>query len=364
MNILRFLKKSESLLAIDIGSRGVRILDTQLQGGALQIVNFAYEPFSTEVFTGHQLENPTVVSEAIVQALETGAISDKRVAIALPGPSVFTKRVRLNPMSVKELTENIAFEAANFIPYSIDAVKIDFHVFGFTEDGMLDVLVVAVKNEVIDSYMESLSLAGLQTAVVDVDHFATQNMVEICYPEYRDSTVAIINIGSRFSSMNICYGGGSLFTGDIQVGGSTISDSIAEELSISFKEAEDLKLGLVKVEEQAELVRDITERSVEYMATELNRQLSFFWNATGSEGGIDRILLTGGGAMTSGLTDEISERTGIVCEKINCLRGIGISPDVDSAMIHKFEPVLGMCIGLATRQPGDRIVPEGVEVGA
>lgn len=294
MGLLGFLDKSESLVGIDIGASSIKLLELDVSGGSPVLVNAASVKISGDVFTNNVLTEIDYVSEQISSLLEQHGVEDRRVITAMPGPSVFTKKIKMPKMDIDELSSNIHFEAGNFIPHAIDQVKLDFHIIGNGGGKQLDILVVAVKNEIIDSYVEAFAMAGLEAAVVDVDYFALQNAFELGYDDLLSETIALINIGARYSSVNICRGGESLFTGDISVGGKTFTEAVEVELGVSSDEAEDMKVN-GKGGESADSLKDIIDQNVEQAAAEFNRQLSFFWNASGADEGIDRIMLTGGG---------------------------------------------------------------------
>jgi len=360
------LKKKESLIGLDIGATGIKLIELDLSASKPKIINLAFSPFSADVFSGNSIEKTESVAEQVTQLLESHAISDKRVVTSVPGPSVFTKRIKMPKVPPNELKSNIFFEAGNFIPHNIDAVKLDFHVIGESGKNQLDVLVVAVKNEIIDSFTDCLALAGLETAVVDVDGFALQNAFEFSHPELLDQTVALVNVGARYTTINICKGGESLFTGDISMGGKLFTDAIAEVLSIPANEAEEIKKKLGGAKTQAssvqsildDSVQDIVERNIEYMSSEFNRQLSFFWNASGADEGIAAIALTGGGSRIPGLLEELKEKSGIECMRLEPFRNLDRSEEIDEKLIEDLAPCMSICMGLGLRQAGDKVLPD------
>ena len=63
--------------------------------------------------------------------------------------------------------------------------------------------------------------------------------------------------------------------------------------------------------------------------------------------------------MIRGLTEELSEKTGIKCDLVKPFRGIELASDIDSAALHSMEPLMSIAVGLALREPGDRVIPEG-----
>lgn len=355
---MKFLRKQESFIALDIGSSAVKLLELDLSGAKPKLINIGVQPLPAEVFANNMIAQTDVVAEKINALLESNEIAGKRVVVAMPGPSVFTKRIQVQKMSRKELAENIQFEAGNYIPHNVEAVRLDFHVIGAAGKNQLDVLLVAVKNEIIDSFLDTLGVANLEAAVVDIDYFAVQNMYELAHPELLDKTVALIDVGSRFSGINICRGGLSLFCGDVSVGGKSISDEIADSTGLPFDEAEKLKIKNTKESEHYSAVVEIIDRSTEQMASELNRQLSFFWNAAGADEGIDKIMLSGGSALLPGLIEELSTKTGIECALLDPLAGIECGSSFESGFLSEIALRMSVGVGLALREPGDKIYPE------
>ena len=314
-------------------------------------------PLKGDIFSNNVLSGAARVSEAIIQLTESQGISNERVAIAVPAPSVFTKKIKVPRMSLKELDANIQFEAGNFIPHNINAVRLDYHIVGDGGKNQLDVLVAAVKNEIIDSFLNAVEMAGIGVAIADVDTFAMQNMFEHNYPELTAKTIALVNMGQRYSSINICKGGDSLFCGDVAIGGKVFTDSLAEVFSLSSEDAERLKVLGDKTNPLYDAAVDIMHKNVEQVAAEFNRQLSFFWNASGSDEGIDHIFLTGGGSCAPGLLEELSDKTGIECELMDPFRAIEVPASFDAAYIKSLSPFIGVAVGLALREPGDRMAP-------
>ena len=349
-------KKKEYLLSIDIGSTGIKLIELDCSGEKPKLLNIGISPLTEDIFSNNVIVKAEKVAEQLSALLESNKVGDKRVVTAMPGPSVFTKKIKMQRMDPSELASNVHLEAGNFIPHNVDAVKLDYHILGESGKNQLDILVAAVKDEIIDSFVNTLALAGLQTAVVDVDHFALQNMFEMGYPEEREKTVALINMGARYSSINILRNGESLFTGDIPVGGKLFTDSLVQELGIKADAAEKIKHGQTVSDVDPVHAKEIVDKNVEYVASEFNRQLSFFWNASGAEEGIDKIMLCGGGSLVAGVLEELAEKTGIECVRADPLKGIEVGEGFDEAYLAEISPLMGVSVGMAIRQPGDRMV--------
>jgi type IV pilus assembly protein PilM len=348
-------RKNESLITIDIGSSGIKMLEVVHVGKVPTVVNFGYAPFITDVFSGNAITKVEVVGEILSTLIENKGGTDKRVATAVPGPGVFTKKIKVQKVSSKELAGNITLEASNIIPHSIDAVKLDYHIIGESGKNTLDVLVAAVKSEVIESYIESLARAGLETALVDVDHFALHNACELAYPEYKKETVAVINVGARYTSIGISAQGESLFTGDVPVGGKSFTEAIVSGLGVTSEVAEAIKKGRGGDPALALKALEIISSHLESVTQEIARQLTFFWNASGANDAISRVVVFGGGALVPNFIEELEKRVGVTCERGDSLKGFSVSAEMAQDKLRDLKPLLGVCAGMALRQPGDRV---------
>src|SRR5207244_10765710 len=86
-------------------------------------------------------------------------------------------------------------EAGHLIPDSLDNVNLDYQVIDWIESGnKMEVLVVAVKKDIINSYTNAIRAAELEPVVVDVDYFALENMFELNYDAPDPQPVALLNM--------------------------------------------------------------------------------------------------------------------------------------------------------------------------
>ena len=148
-----------------------------------------------------------------------------------------------------------------------------------------------------------------------------------------------------------------MFTGDISVGGKIFSDAIASENDIPFAEAEELKRNAEDPEVMAKIA-DILDAKVDYVAGEINRQLSLFWNAAGIDEGIDALYVTGGGVLVPGLMKELETRTGVECQQLDPFKGVKVGAGFDASYVEKHDAFMSIAVGMAARQPGDKEFPD------
>lgn len=348
-------KKDEQLVSIDIGTSTIKVMELDMRGRRPKLIGAGMAPTPAQAISNNMVTRLEPVATAIRSIMEANDMQSTKAIIALPGPSAFSKKISIGKTSLKELNANITFEASNYIPHQIDAVHLDYLVTSSGEGSAMDVLLVAVKNEIIDSYRRAVEEAGLEAAIADIDFYALENMFEINYPELHDKTVALVNIGSRYTTISILQDGTSLFNGDVGVGGRLYTDALCESLNMQAKDAERVKTGDIPEGYDAELIAEILDRTTEHVASELHRQLGFFWNAAATDRAIDAIYVCGGGAQTRGLLDELSAKTGMACQLVDTFRGVDCTDSFDSDYLDEIAPSMAISVGLATRRFGDKI---------
>ena len=278
----------------------------------------------------------------------------RKVITAVPGPAVIIKRVTLPAQTARDLENTILFEAGNFIPEDLENVNLDYQITDYLDDGKrMEVLLVAAKKDIVASYSETVRAAGLIPVIIDVDYFALENMFEANYEPHPEHAIALVNIGARYSSINILKAGRSTFTGDVPVGGRDINEALMRDLGVDAEEAETLKAGGTTESVPADQVAAVSESAAGALIEEIHHALSFFWTAATDET-IDAVYLSGGVARMPGLAQQLSERVQAPVEIANPFARLSIDSKIDSPALRQQGPEFAVATGLATRRPEDK----------
>lgn len=350
---------SDSVVGLDIGSSSVKAVELSLKGKGpeyelnhLGITNLPPESIVQGAFL-----NSGAIVDTIREAFENGKIRSKNVAAAVSGHSVIVKKVNLPVMTRAELDEQILWEAEQYIPFDVNEVNLDFQILDDGEsgdgEGQMEVLLVAAKKDLIDDYVQVITEAGLTPTVIDVAAFAVENSFERNYDVKPDEVVALVNVGAQVVNINIVFDGTPAFTRDITTAGNQYTEEIQKTLSVSFEEAERIKLGGRKSDESQEVVPQEVEHAMqavtETVVGEISRSLDFF-AATTAESHINRVVLSGGGANVAGFKDAFHERTGLPVEIMNPFSKMVPSSKFDPEYLEEVAPALGVGVGLALRR--------------
>ncbi len=345
-----------SVIGLDIGSSSVKAVEIlqKSRDKGFELRSLGQAALHSEAIVQGAFLNSTAIVDTIREAVDAGKIKTTDVAAAVSGHSVIVKRVNLPSMSREELENQIQWEAEQYIPFDVNEVNLDFQILANHEhEGQMDVLLVAAKKDLIDDYVQVISEAGLNAIAIDVAGFAVQNAYEINYEEDPEAVTALVNIGAQVVNINVLQNGIPAFTRDIMTGGAQYTEEIQKALSVSFEEAEKIKIGGSAGEQVQEVIPQEVElalRSVsDTVIGEISRSLDFF-TATAVDARITRVLLAGGGSKISGFVNVFSERTGIETSLMNPLAHMLPSKGFEAEYLESMAPFLAVAIGLATRR--------------
>jgi type IV pilus assembly protein PilM len=348
------LRREESYVAIDIGSGSIKMLEVRTTTDQLELLNWGAIATPPAAIQSNMVSEPDRVAEAVKSLLEAKGVRAKKAVTAVPGPAVMIKRVTLPAQSAQEIENTIMFEAGNFIPEELDNVNLDYQVIDTKpESKQMEVLLAAAKKDIVGSYAETLRGAGLLPVVVDVDYFALDNLYELNYDPIEHQVVALVNIGARYSSINILKSGRSTFTGDVPVGGRDITEALTRDLGVSAEEAERLKTGKSTTTFDAEQLSQALTPAVDALIEEIHYALSFFWTAATDER-VDVLYLSGGAAQTPELAQRLAERIEAPVEVTDPFSRIALAPTIDAAALQRRSSEFAVALGLSVRRPGDK----------
>lgn len=348
-------RRRRNVVGLDIGTSSVKAVALKPAGKGYELVHLGIVPLPPDAIVDGAIMDGGAVISAIQQIFNEHKIGTKDVAVAVSGHSVIIKSIKMPLMKEAELAESIQWEAEQHIPFAIEDVNLDYQILQAPPGAMeMEVLLVAVKKDVINEYLTVASTAGLNVAVVDVDAFALGNAFEAAYETGPDEVVALLNIGAAVTIINIVRGGVPLFTRDSTIGGNRYNESIQKMLGLSYEQAETLKLGGQGEGYTSADIQAAIELVNAELAGEIRRSIDFF-RSSSSAGTVHRILVGGGVARLPQLVPFLSETLELPVEIANPLRNVKTNPkQFDPEYLDHVAPQLCVGVGLALRQVGDR----------
>jgi len=346
--------KKAHLTGLDIGSGSIKAAEISDTKKGRMLMQFAVADIPPGIIEDGVVKDHEAAAGAIRDLFKSNHLKDQNVAISIGGYSVIVKKINVQSMTEEELQGTIQFEAEQYIPFDISDVNLDFQILGENENNpsQMEVLLVAAKKEMIDDYINVISLAGLNPCLIDVDAFALQNIFEINY-ETENETVALIDIGASKTSLNILKNNSSVFMRDVSLGCIQINQKIISMTECTPEEAEEIKHSDQSERISHDNLKEIVTTIVSDWCAEIRRALDFFYS-TYPDDQIKKIVLSGGGANIKEFRDLLAAETSAEVETINPFKNFEVNDRLDASYLERIAPQAAICMGLAIRKVDDK----------
>lgn len=349
----------KSLVGLDIGSSSIKLAEVISSSKGHYLERFCEVPLPKGVIIDGILADVTVLSSKIKEIFKIARCGRKGIVTSLAGNSVIIKKVTLEQMNEAELRALIRDEAGKYLPFdNMDDVNFDFQILGENNynPNQMDIVIVAAKKEIVNSYLEAATAAGQNVEIVDVAPFVLETLYEVNYEYDNEEIVVLINIGASTTGINVVKGGISVFTRDFALAGNSITENIQEKYHVTFEEAEKLKIEGMPTGSEGDNL-DLKNNILEFaqpICMEIERSIDYFRSTFGGED-IKQVLLAGGSARISNLAKHLSELLNVKTEIMDPFLKINYNKrKIDVKNLENIKPVAATAIGLGLRKIGDK----------
>lgn len=332
-----FKAKERLSFGLDIGTQAIKYVKLRLNNkDSAQICGFDLEPAGTDL-------------EAIIRKIKQSQGVDS-VNISVSGPSTVIRHVNFPKMNENELRQSLKFEAQKHIPFSVDEVHLDGYILkSDLPDNKMLVLIAAVKKDFLNLRLKLFEDAGLKVNIVDIDSLALSNAFNFNYSAEENQkykALALLNIGSSVSNLDILENGLPRLSRDIHIAGNNFSQKLVEVFNIDFKSAEELKIN--PDNERSKAISAAIETVFANLAASIRTSFDYYESQGTTT--VSKIFLSGGGSKFVGLKDMLGNLLGIEVECWNPFRKITVAQDIDSQKLNSLSSQLPVAVGLALRQ--------------
>lgn len=348
---------SSRKLIINCGASHVTAALTEVEAEGLELERFVTVPLDYD-FTDDDAWLGALRSALYELSHEHGFSGNATVII--PGSQILTKTIRIPHVEESKRAQILAFEAQQNIPYPLHEVVWDSQVVG--DDGVeTEVLFIACKSNTIEEICSSVSAAGFTTEKISAATILEHNVLQLAYAEVEED-VLVVNIGARSTNLLFKSQEG-FFVRNIQLGGNTLSQNIADSLGKPFPAAEAIKLKFFNEDLEytaddsgAKLLQGSSDAFIRRINQEITRSIVNYRrqrNAAAPQ----YILLSGRGSLLPGLLEQLAESQKVAVEHFDPLQLVTIGDQVTSDE-ESLRVEAGEIIGEATHS----FIPESVGV--
>lgn len=363
--IMAFAAPPKPVLAVDMGTSAIKLIQLKKsQSGEVEIAVLHHFPLPPGM-PADELEKVNFLGREYKHMLNSLKLKNPQAALSVSGSSVIVREAKLPALTPEEMERTLAFEAEPFIPYDIKEVNLDYHIIGeTTEDGQqkCEVILIAAKKDLIESRLNAITAGGGRPIIVDVDAFALTNFMQQI-PSTKDETVVVANIGASVTNLAIIERGTPKVVRDVAIGGNSFTQALQNTLNLDPESSEKSKreTGIIYEEEEKERLQAAGETQkleisqtlgtvASDLVTEINKSIEFYLTH-GAERSVQKIFLTGGGALLKNLSAYASTHLRLPAEILNPLDYM--KPARTLAVNPQLGPAFTVACGLAMRNWND-----------
>ena len=216
-NVVAF-RKRKAIAAIDLDGETLRVVHAIGQGASARVNRI--EAAKLEI-PAEKREDAAVAGAAVKKALDSVKLRSKEVVVALPRGQVVLRPLQV-PMvaDVRELASIINFQISKDLPFRIEDAVVDFKVLRAVEvpasaesaepQKRLEVLVGAVKADVVQFYREVARIAGFKLAGLGLRSIAAAHYAIRC--QSSDAAFLLVSVRAEEVTLEIVSGGKLVFS--------------------------------------------------------------------------------------------------------------------------------------------------------
>ena len=343
-------------LAIDAGAANLKValFDPQ-SNGTLTLAR--YEVVSLGQRGLDEPDRTELLKETLQELFDRHEIRAKGLEANVCAPSYqcFTKFLRTPAVEGSKVGQIVQYEAASQVPFPLDEVEWGFEVMGTADTGELDVMLMALREEVIESLSTVCNDLGIRLSVVDGSPAALRNAFMQNYPEVEGCSL-LLDIGAKTTNV-IFIEGDQFFVRSVNFGANSITQEFCKESGLEWQQAEEYKqaygyVHLTNTEEPADPYQAILVRTARNVMTRLHQQVAQtvqYYRAQQGGQSPQRIYLAGGGASMIYTAEFFQEKFTLPIEFFNPFRNIQVGPEVDRNTLAGTAHWLGEVAGLGLR---------------
>src|SRR6266481_1446139 len=270
---------TKSFLAVDFGAGSLKLAEFEInEAGSLRLKQYGLKSLGAE--GAQESTREATIQKALQGMLTEKGIKSKSVNVCAPGFHVFSKFVKLPPVDAGKVTQIIEYEAKSNVPFPLEEVVWDYQILGSAPSGELEVLLVAIKAEIVEGLFRVTEAAGLHLQLTDVSPAALCNAFRFNYGELEDCTM-LLDIGAKTSNL-LFFEKCKVFSRSMKLRANYITQDFAKESKKKFDAADKIKIdeGFVSLGGAYEEPENANQAAISKIARQFMTRLHIQVNQT------------------------------------------------------------------------------------
>jgi type IV pilus assembly protein PilM len=361
------LSKGSKGIGVELSPDRINVSQLRRQGQGYKLTTLASAPVPEGMFQDGQITDIAGVAELLQALLAENKIKTKKVATAVTGGRDTVTRIipipaELNDQELREMVLNQ--EAGLYLPFPREEADVDYQKLGLfvDEDGIekFQVLLVATRKEITDSYIQTFQQAGLQVDVLEISSFALIRTIREQLRQFSpQEAVALVDIEFESTEISIAVDGVPQFSRTVPIGTYQIQSALSRAMNLPPSRSTDLLQGMTIPLGAADAMGSPARsggtnpgaaamlRIISDLADELRRSIDFYLNQ-GDNLEVAQLLLAGPGASIGQLDEFFTQRLSLPSSQIDPIAALGLEVDQDIPLATRAG--LAVVLGLGLRE--------------
>ncbi|MBP0001596.1 MAG: type IV pilus assembly protein PilM [Cyanobacteria bacterium SID2] len=364
--VKNLFSKSKQGIGVELCPDRINLIQLQKQRQGYKVVTFVTEEVPEGVIEDGQILDLPTMAELLEGIILEHKIKAKHIATAIPGRESI---VRLIPVPAElsddnDLREYVNQEAGLYLPFPRDEADVDFQKLGsfVDEEGAErnQLLFVATRKDVTDSYITVFKEAGLNLDVVEVSSFSILRCIRERLQQFTPSEAAVTaDIEFDSTEIAVIVDGVPQFSRTIGIGSFQIQSALSQAMNLPPSRNTELLQGMTLPVNTGDNLTMGTMggnnpgttammKVLGELADEIRRSIDFYLNQSdGLE--VAQLFLVGPGSSIGQLDEFFMQRLSVPTEQIDPVAALGLEMDEEEV-----PPVqrlgLGVILGLGLRE--------------
>lgn len=292
---------NNKVLTIDITNENITIVEvTAAQKKQTYIHDVVIFDTPEDSYEDGFIRDKDKIGTAIREQLNAKGITNKNAIFVLSSSKVVNREVMIPFVADKKVAGIINANASEYFPVNIEDYVIAHSVLETVaaEDGSKNkrVMVVAAPQQMVRTYYELASVAGLNVQSID---YVGNSMLQLIKTQTADNTTTmVVQIGSEATVLNIVRGDTLLLQRTVPYGINAVIAEVMEAKDVDASTA----LSLLQSERliTVDFDDDAITGSFRYLINNIGRVMDYYASRNPDKP-IDDVYLTGDGALVRGV---------------------------------------------------------------
>ncbi len=367
----------KAALGIDIGSSAIKVV--QLRSSKGKAVLETYGEIALGPYIGTEVGKVTKlgyseIAKALTDLMKEANVTSRSAGISIPFASSLTSIVEFPRIASSKLKQMVPLEARKYIPVPIHEVMLDWLVIPDDpaerewsrarqdkvdengkqttpkQDDKIEVLLVAIHNEILNNYQSISKSVGLNTGFYELEIFGTIRSSL----GHGIAPMMIVDVGAASTKVYIVERGMVRLSHLINIGSQEMTLGLTRAFGWNFERAERVKReqGIAldphadRPEEEAK-IRDTLLSTLGRIFAEVNRVLLSYEKKYGKD--IAKVVLSGGGAGLVGLEEYVKGHVPVEVELSNPFSKVKTPAFLEEVLL-EVGPEFAVAVGAALRK--------------